>query len=138
MAVDDNGKRGNGVRSWHTCIAVRRNPPIAAGQPHFASSDSEVQDQGDEVPARLTNPIFYVSHFLSTWNASELCCIYLATISPGTLLPMSLTLGLSAMLFAPAVGQYIDTASNLLQVVRLSIGEPFKFTVLARHLWKFF
>lgn len=51
---------------------------------------------------------------------------------------MSLTLGLSAMLFAPAVGQYIDTASNLLQVVRLSIGEPFKFTVLARHLWKFF
>lgn len=92
-------------------------------------ASSEVQDQGDdsEVPARLTNHI-YVSHFLSTWNSRVFefgGVLYLATIFPGTLLPMSvyaLTRGLSAMLFAPAVGQYIDT-SNRLQVVRLSIGE---------------
>jgi iron-regulated transporter 1 len=90
-------------------------------------ASSEVQGQGDnEVPARLTNHI-YVSHFLSTWNSRVFefgGVLYLATIFPGTLLPMSvyaLTRGLSAMLFAPAVGQYIDT-SNRLQVVRLSIG----------------
>jgi hypothetical protein len=91
------------------------------------SAASEVQDQGDGVPARLANHI-YVSHFLSTWNSRVFefgGVLYLATIFPGTLLPMSvyaLARGLSAILFAPAVGQYIDT-SNRLQVVRLSIGE---------------
>jgi iron-regulated transporter 1 len=93
-----------------------------------AVAPGEVQDRGDEVPARLTNHI-YVSHFLSTWNSRVFefgGVLYLATIFPGTLLPMSvyaLTRGLSAVFFAPAVGQYIDT-SNRLQVVRLSIGEP--------------
>ena len=92
-------------------------------------ASSEVQNQGDEVQARLTNHI-YVSHFLSTWNSRAFefgGVLYLATIFPGTLLPMSvyaLTRGLSAMLFAPAVGQYIDT-SDRLQVVRLSIGEHY-------------
>jgi iron-regulated transporter 1 len=90
---------------------------------------SEVQDQGDEVPARFANHI-YVSHVLSTWNSRAFefgSVLYLAAIFPGTLLPMSvyaLTRGLSAILFAPAVGQYIDT-SNRLQVVRLSIGEHY-------------
>jgi hypothetical protein len=91
-------------------------------------ASSEAQDQGDDgVSARLTSRI-YVSHFLSTWNTRTFefgSVLYLATIFPGTLLPMSvyaLTRGLSAMLLAPAVGQYIDT-SNRLQVVRLSIGE---------------
>jgi iron-regulated transporter 1 len=97
---------------------------------------SEAQDQGNEVSARLTNRI-YVSHFLSTWNSRAFefgAVLYLATIFPGTLLPMSvyaLGRGLSAMLFAPAVGQYIDT-SNRLQVVRLSIGKAFNCT----PLWK--
>lgn len=92
-----------------------------------AVASGEFQDRGDEVPARLTNHI-YVSHFLSTWNSRVFefgAVLYLATIFPGTLLPMSvyaLTRGLSAIIFAPAVGQYIDT-SNRLQVVRLSIGE---------------
>ncbi|KAI0274014.1 iron-regulated transporter [Russula aff. rugulosa BPL654] len=95
--------------------------PLLAG-PVASSRD---QDQGNEVPTRLTNRI-YVSHFLSTWNTRTFefgAVLYLATIFPGTLLPMSvyaLTRGLSAVLFAPAVGQYIDT-SNRLQVVRLSI-----------------
>jgi hypothetical protein len=96
--------------------------------PVAASSKAQYQpDEGDEVPARLTNHI-YVSHFLSTWNSRVFefgAVLYLATIFPGTLLPMSvyaLTRGLSAVLFAPAVGQYIDT-SDRLQVVRLSIGD---------------
>lgn len=97
-------------------------------------ASSEAQEQVDEVPARLTNRI-YVSHFLSTWNSRTFefgAVLYLATIFPGTLLPMSvyaLTRGLSAMLFAPAVGQYIDT-SNRLQVVRLSIGEPLSHVIM--------
>ena len=69
----------------------------------------------------------YVSHFLSTWNSRVFefgAVLYLATIFPGTLLPMSVyafTRGLAAIVFAPAVGQYIDGGDRL-QVVRLSIG----------------
>lgn len=69
----------------------------------------------------------YLSHFLSTWNSRVFefgAVLYLATIFPGTLLPMSvyaLTRGLSAVIFAPAIGKYIDT-NDRLQVVRASIG----------------
>lgn len=82
-----------------------------------------------QVPARLANRI-YLSHFLSTWNSRVFefgAVLYLATINPGTLLPMSIyafVRGLSAILFAPAVGQYIDKADRL-QVVRLSIGKRY-------------
>lgn len=70
----------------------------------------------------------YVSHFLSTWNSRVFefgAVLYLAAIFPRTLLPMSLyalVRGVSAIIFAPAVGWYIDTG-NRLQVVRVSIGE---------------
>ena len=69
----------------------------------------------------------YLSHFLSTWNSRVFefgAVLYLATIFPGTLLPMSIyafTRGLSAIIFASAVGWYVDTGDRL-QVVRLSIG----------------
>jgi iron-regulated transporter 1 len=92
-------------------------------------ASSEAQDQSDEVPASLANHI-YVSHFLSTWNSRVFefgAVLYLATIFPGTLLPMSiyaLARGFFAIFFAPAVGQYIDNADRL-QVVRLSIGEHY-------------
>src|SRR5882757_1313027 len=83
------------------------------------------EDDSDE--SRQIRYRLYVSHFLSTWNSRVFefgAVLYLATIFPGTLLPMSvyaLTRGTSAILFSPAVGQYIDTG-NRLQVVRLSIG----------------
>jgi solute carrier family 40 (iron-regulated transporter), member 1 len=70
---------------------------------------------------------FYVSHFLSTWNSRVFefgALLYLATTFPGTLLPMSeyaVARGISAIVFAPAIGLYIDTG-NRLQVVRVSIG----------------
>jgi iron-regulated transporter 1 len=83
-------------------------------------------------PARHVSPTvsrrLYVSHFLSTWNSRVFefgSVLYLAAVFPGTLLPMSLyalVRGVSAILFAPAVGWYIDTG-NRLQVVRVSIGE---------------
>lgn len=69
----------------------------------------------------------YMSHFLSTWNSRVFefgAVLYLATIYPGTLLPMSVyafTRGAAAIFLAPVVGQYIDTGDRL-QVVRISIG----------------
>lgn len=69
----------------------------------------------------------YVSHLLSTWNSRVFefgSVLYLATIFPGTLLPMSvyaIARAASAILLSSLVGQYIDTG-NRLQVVRVSIG----------------
>ncbi|ETS00227.1 iron transporter [Trichoderma reesei RUT C-30] len=77
------------------------------------------------VPASIARRL-YVSHFLSTWNSRVFefgAVLYMAVVFPGTLLPMSLyalVRGLSAIIFAPAVGWYIDTG-NRLQVVRVSI-----------------
>lgn len=85
----------------------------------------------NSVQYRVPNSIarrLYISHFLSTWNSRVFefgAVLYLATIFPGTLMPMSvyaLVRGLSAIIFAPAVGLYIDVG-NRLQVVRVSIGE---------------
>ncbi|KAL6871889.1 Ferroporti-1 [Trichoderma novae-zelandiae] len=77
------------------------------------------------VPASIARRL-YLSHFLSTWNSRVFefgAVLYMALVFPGTLLPMSLyalVRGLSAIVFAPAVGWYIDTG-NRLQVVRVSI-----------------
>ena len=94
-------------------------------------NEEHVDDEAVElsVPKNIARKL-YLSHFLSTWNSRVFefgAVLYLATIYPGTLLPMSIyafTRGISAVVFAPAVGQYIDTA-NRLQVVRLSIGTRF-------------
>jgi solute carrier family 40 (iron-regulated transporter), member 1 len=70
----------------------------------------------------------YISHFLSTWNTRVFefgAVLYLASIFPNSLLPMSvyaLIRGLSAVLFAPALGRFID-ATDRLVVVRTSIGK---------------
>lgn len=68
----------------------------------------------------------YISHFLSTWNSRGFefgAVLFLATIYPGTLLPMSvyaLVRSLAAIVLSPAVGRYIDH-TNRLEVVRVSI-----------------
>ncbi|KAJ0163302.1 Solute carrier family 40 member 2 [Colletotrichum tanaceti] len=99
-----------------------------------SSNSTEADDHGDDsaaashrnrVPPRITRRL-YLSHFLSTWNSRMFefgAVLYLATIFPGTLLPMSLyalARGLSALLFASAVGHYIDD-NDRLKVVRASI-----------------
>lgn len=77
------------------------------------------------VPARIVRRL-YISHFLSTWNSRVFefgAVLYLATIYPNTLLPMSayaLARGLAAILFSPLIGQYIDSCDRL-KAVRLSI-----------------
>ncbi|KAJ4858403.1 ferroportin1 (FPN1) domain-containing protein [Trichoderma breve] len=86
---------------------------------------NDIHPAHDHVSASVARRL-YVSHFLSTWNSRLFefgAVLYLAAVFPGTLLPMSLyalVRGLSAIVFAPAVGWYIDTG-NRLQVVRVSI-----------------
>jgi len=68
----------------------------------------------------------YISHFISTWNSRGFefgAVLFLSTIYPETLLPMSvyaLFRALAAIVFSPAVGRFIDSG-NRLAVLRLSI-----------------
>ncbi|KAL2878353.1 hypothetical protein SGCOL_006324 [Colletotrichum sp. CLE4] len=98
-----------------------QTPLLGNGAGQGDGSVSETHRVDPRVASRL-----YLSHFLSTWNSRMFefgAVLYLATIFPGTLLPMSLyalTRGLSALVFAPTVGQYIDN-NDRLKVVRTSI-----------------
>ena len=111
-----------------TCLLADRADSEDGLMNKSSNTSTGDENRGSAGPAILANRL-YVSHFLSTWNSRVFefgAVLYLATIFPGTLLPMSvyaLTRGASAVLFSPAVGQYIDT-SNRLKVVRLSIGKP--------------
>ncbi|RVX68592.1 hypothetical protein B0A52_07019 [Exophiala mesophila] len=74
----------------------------------------------------LQTSLLYISHFLSMWNARSFefgAVLFLATIYPDTLLPMSvyaLLRALAAITLSPTVGHSIDTR-NRLSVIRLSI-----------------
>lgn len=76
---------------------------------------------------RINRPL-YISHFLSTWNVRGFefgAVLFLASIFPGTLLPMSvyaLVRAASAIFLSPLVGRYIDSGDRL-QVIRVSIGK---------------
>jgi hypothetical protein len=97
--------------------------------PLLAHSEDAQHPPDHRVPASIARRL-YLSHFLSTWNSRVFefgAVLYIATIFPGTLMPMSVyafVRGLSAIAFAPAVGLYIDTG-NRLQVVRVSIGRSY-------------
>ncbi|CAK7266796.1 hypothetical protein SEPCBS57363_002274 [Sporothrix epigloea] len=95
-----------------------------------ASGDDCNEDDGPliagaSVPEALAARL-YISHFLSTWNTRVFefaAVLFLADIFPSTLLPMSvyaIVRGLAAIVFAKAVGTYIDRG-NRLAVVRTSI-----------------
>lgn len=101
---------------------------------------STSQRHEDEMKNTLSKNIvnrLYLSHFLSTWNSRVFefgAVLYLAAIYPGTLSPLSvyaLSRGLAAIIFAPAVGYYIDV-TNRLRVVRLSIGKY--ISLLSKYL----
>ncbi|KAI9042422.1 putative iron-regulated transporter [Aspergillus affinis] len=88
--------------------------------------DSDQDENGPAGPQSAITRRIYISHFLSTWNSRVFefgAILYLASIFPDTLLPMSvyaLARAIAAILLAPAVGHYIDTG-NRLAVVRFSI-----------------
>ncbi|KAK3331709.1 Ferroporti-1 [Cercophora scortea] len=104
-----------------------RSPLLATTTPSGATTSANPHHvvQHRRIPVHIASRL-YMSHFLSTWNSRVFefgAVLYLASIYPGTLLPLSLyafARGLSAIVFAPAVGQYVD-AGNRLQVVRVSI-----------------
>jgi len=112
-------------------LAGSSNPRDVVNDPaHAAVQDGSSEGNEtiiDNVPTAITRRL-YISHFLSTWNSRVFefgAVLYLASIFPRTLLPMSiyaLARGASAIVFSPAIGRYIDTG-NRLQVVRLSIGK---------------
>ncbi|KAJ6105270.1 hypothetical protein N7523_010080 [Penicillium sp. IBT 18751x] len=113
----------------------REQPPLDERTPlitdleNAEASSSTPSGNRDDAQGQVQTRIayrLYTSHFLSTWNSRVFefgAVLYLASVFPGTLLPMSayaLSRGLAAIIFAPAVGHYIDVG-NRLQVVRLSI-----------------
>lgn len=81
--------------------------------------------------ARLVQQKLYISHFLSTWNSRIFefgAVLFISAIYPDTLFPVSLyavVRALSAIVCAPAIGNYIDKRGRL-DVVRKSIGMPAK------------
>ena len=109
---------------------IRASNQLAAdsNQPLDGVSPNETPDPATGTMETITSRRVYVSHFFSTWNSRIFefgATLFLATIFPGTLLPTSvyaLARSLSAILFSPSVGRYIDN-NNRLVVVRLSIGE---------------
>ncbi|RBQ96557.1 hypothetical protein VDGD_04326 [Verticillium dahliae] len=123
-------------------MAAIGNPDEERLGEHAPLLDHERADD-DRTPARKghekTARRLYLSHFLSTWNSRVFefgAVIYLATIFPDTLMPMSVYAfirGLSAIVFAPAIGQFIDTG-NRLRVVRISIGIYFPLLCLEQAL----
>ncbi len=87
--------------------------------------ETEVPAESAPIPRSLTLRL-YTSHFLSTWNSRLFefgAVLFLASIFPGTLLPMSVYAVVrsgAAILFAHSIGTWIDHG-NRLAVVRLSI-----------------
>lgn len=86
----------------------------------------EVDEVSGDTQGGPASSKLYISHFLSTWNSRGFefgAILFLATIYPGNLLPMSvyaLIRSFAAIILSPAIGSYIDRSNRLL-VVRLSI-----------------
>jgi hypothetical protein len=100
----------------------------SAPPPEEISLDSANDEVEPAHVSRTYDRQLYVSHFLSTWNVRGFefgAVLFLATMFPGTLLPMSvyaLVRAASAILLSPVVGRYIDSGDRL-QVIRVSIGK---------------
>lgn len=112
--------------------AEDQQPDSPASPPEESSFDGINEEVESAQVSRTYNRQLYVSHFLSTWNVRGFefgAVLFLATIFPGTLLPMSvyaLVRAASAIILSPVVGRYIDSGDRL-QVIRVSIGKSFGF-----------
>src|SRR3569833_184411 len=110
--------------------------PLAGGR-HAATAASGAEAPAgedrravpDRPPQGITRSLtlrLYTSHLLSTWNSRLFefgAVLFLASIFPGTLMPLSvyaLVRSAAAILFAQAVGSWIDRGDRLL-VIRVSI-----------------
>ena len=126
VAMSDIGEHtrllGGSEAASTAVAALDDNRVETPGETSNGSNDGKAPRAVTKTARRL-----YVSHFLSTWNSRVFefgSVLYLATIFPGTLLPMSVyavARAASAILLSSLVGQYIDTGDRL-RVVRHSIG----------------
>jgi iron-regulated transporter 1 len=122
-------------------INARTDPPVAGttdvitDQPKSGVND-HTSNAMEAIPTSAPMPIphrltirLYTSHFLSTWNSRLFefaAVLFLASIFPGTLLPMSvyaLARSAAAIVFAQAVGSWIDSGNRLTVVQTSIIGQ---------------
>jgi hypothetical protein len=111
---------------------VRESEDLGPTSPTSPTQESSLHTRTDEAESTHASPTInrqlYISHFLSTWNVRGFefgAVLFIATIIPGTLLPMSvyaLVRAASAIFLSPVVGRYIDSGDRL-QVIRVSIGK---------------
>ena len=112
-------------------------PPVCIALENRLDGTASETESSDTSTA-ISRPL-YISHFLSTWNVRGFefgAVLFLATIFPGTLLPMSvyaLVRAVSAILLSPMIGHYIDFG-NRLQVIRVSIGKSLEFVLIMMRL----
>ena len=103
--------------------SLRRDLPSIPSPAQLTLAPERLSNHGISKGVRQK---LYLSHFLSTWNFRGFefgAILFLATIYPGTLLPMSiyaLVRATSAVFLAPAIGRYIDNVDRL-KVIRSSI-----------------
>lgn len=103
-----------------------QSPVTEASEDSGASSHEQGRLQASSLAGTGISRRLYISHFLSMSNSRIFefgSVLYLASIFPGTLLPLSVYAvgrGLAAIALSSALGYYIDVG-NRLQVVRLSI-----------------
>lgn len=94
-------------------------------EPAMEVGSAAIEPASRAVPKRLEYRL-YTSHLLSTWNSRLFefgAVLFLASIFPGTLLPMSvyaLVRSGAAILFTQSIGSWINRG-NRLAVVRTSI-----------------
>jgi len=117
FAPNPNSSGGNDRQSL---TSFPRGGSLPA-QPILIGEISSNNGPLDDMTRRL-----YISHFFSTWNFRGFefgAVLFLASIYPGTLLQISiyaLVRAISPILFAPAIGRYIDSGERL-KVIRFSI-----------------
>ena len=100
---------------------------VTSGRPSLSFDDDINSHESPPEPiSRSLRSQLYTSHFLSTWNSRLFefgAVLFLASIHPGTLLPMSvyaLVRSGAAIIFAQSIGAWIDAGDRLV-VVRTSI-----------------
>ncbi|EPE04370.1 iron-regulated protein [Ophiostoma piceae UAMH 11346] len=113
-----------GLDDGHESIDLSTSSPTLP--PSTSPSPTPSRSSSSSSSPSVSPAPLYISHFLSTWNTRLFefaAVLFLSAAFPDTLLPVSVyavTRGLSAMLFAEAIGGYIDRGDRL-QVVRVSI-----------------
>jgi hypothetical protein len=120
--------------------STRKTNPTSALLTHSeaAEPNNDYSGSGETVEGSHSHVLLYCSHFLSTWNSRSFefgAVLFLASIFPGTLLPLSiyaLVRAAAAIVLSPAVGGYIDQG-NRLRVIRTSIGKCCSLRINFHH-----